>query len=343
MRVSLLTRRVRLAKSKPPCLATILLLLLLVLCATAQASDFTYTNNPDGTITITGYTGPGGNIAIPSSIDGLTVTRIGEEAFWSKGLTGVTIPNSVTFIGNYAFSQCGSLTNIIIPDSVTYLGDAAFSSCVNLANATIGRGITSIGHGWPGAFGTFWGCASLTRVTIPDNVTNIADGSIHLGGALGAFYQCANLTNVVVSKNLTHLGTGAFNYCGKLVGVYFRGNAPTPGTNYFGEDVFHVSEMAILYYLPGTTGWGPTFAGRPTALWNPQARINAGNFGVSENRFGFPIAGTPDIPLVVEAATDLTTAVWVPLQSCTLTNGSIYFSDAQWTNYSMRFYRIRSP
>jgi hypothetical protein len=320
-------------------------MLLMLLSAKAQASDFTYTNNLDGTITITGYTGPGGNITIPSTIDGLLVTRIEEEAFWSKGsLTGVIIPNSVRFIGNYAFSQCTSLTNIIIPDSVTYLGDAAFSFCLNLANVTIGRGITQIGHGWPGAFGTFQGCASLTRVTIPDNVTNIANGPIHLGGSLGAFYQCANLTNVVISKNLAYLGTGAFNYCGQLTGVYFRGHAPTPGISMFGgEDIFHASEMVILYYLPGTTGWGPTYAGRPTALWNPQAQINAGNFGVLENRFGFPIAGTPGIPLVVEAATDLAAVVWIPLQSCTLTNGLIYFSDPQWTNYSMRFYRIRSP
>lgn len=67
------------------------------------------------------------------------------------------------------------------------------------------------------------------------------------------------------------------------------------------------------------------------------------NFGVVENRFGFNIAGTADIPLAVEACTNLATRSWVPLQTCTLTNGLIHFSDSEWTNYPGRFYRIRSP
>jgi hypothetical protein len=68
-----------------------------------------------------------------------------------------------------------------------------------------------------------------------------------------------------------------------------------------------------------------------------------GSFGVRQNRFGLNITGTADIPLLVEATTNLAAQSWVPLQSCTLTNGLIYFSDAQWTNYPSRVYRIRSP
>ena len=67
------------------------------------------------------------------------------------------------------------------------------------------------------------------------------------------------------------------------------------------------------------------------------------SFGVVSNQFGFNIAGTPDIPLVIEASAALAPASWIPLQTCTLTNGLLYFSDPQWTNYSKRFYRIRSP
>jgi len=77
-------------------------------------------------------------------------------------------------------------------------------------------------------------------------------------------------------------------------------------------------------------------------LWNPAPQSD-GNLGVRQNRFGFNIAGTPNIPLVIEASTDLGAGVWVALQSSTLTNGLNYFSDAQWTNYPSRFYRIRSP
>jgi hypothetical protein len=85
------------------------------------------------------------------------------------------------------------------------------------------------------------------------------------------------------------------------------------------------------------------FGGRPAVLWNPTVLTNDGNFGVRQNHFGFNITGTPDIPLVIEASTNLAAQSWAPLQSCTLTNGLIYFSDAQWTTYPNRVYRIRSP
>src|SRR2546426_270064 len=81
------------------------------------------------------------------------------------------------------------------------------------------------------------------------------DGFTHLGGALGAFYGCSGLTNVTIGKGLAYLGAGAFNYCNNLPSVYFQGNAPTLGIDYFGEDSFHPDELVTLYYLPGTTGW----------------------------------------------------------------------------------------
>jgi hypothetical protein len=67
------------------------------------------------------------------------------------------------------------------------------------------------------------------------------------------------------------------------------------------------------------------------------------NFGVQANCFGFTItnAGTPTI--VVEACPDLTNPVWTSVSTNTLTGGSSYFSDPQWTNYPDRFYRFRSP
>jgi hypothetical protein len=62
---------------------------------------------------------------------------------------------------------------------------------------------------------------------------------------------------------------------------------------------------------------------------------------VKSNQFGFNITATNNFTVVMEACTNLANPVWTPLQTLTLTNGSIYFSDSQWTNYPGRFYRLR--
>jgi hypothetical protein len=109
--------------------------------------------------------------------------------------------------------------------------------------------------------------------------------------------------------------------------------------------VFSGDTNATAYYLPGTTGWSSSFGGLQAMLSNSQPLIQTGDgsFGVQNNQFGFNITGTTNIPIVVEACTNLANPAWIPLQTNTLTNGSFYFSDAQWTNYPGRFYRISSP
>jgi len=98
-----------------------------------------------------------------------------------------------------------------------------------------------------------------------------------------------------------------------------------------------------VYYLPGTAGWDSTFGGRPTVLWNPQIQTGDAGFGVRANSFGFNIAGNSNLVVVVEACTNLSDPVWTPLQTNTLTGGSASFSDPQRTDYTGRFYRLRTP
>jgi hypothetical protein len=86
-----------------------------------------------------------------------------------------------------------------------------------------------------------------------------------------------------------------------------------------------------------------TFGGYSAVLWNPHMQTSGANFGVRSNRFGFTITGTANIPIVIESCKNLTSASWTALQNCTLTNGSMYFMDLDWTNYPARLYRIRSP
>ena len=102
------------------------------------------------------------------------------------GLTNVTIPNSVTTIGEGAFSNCSGLTRVTIPNSVTTIGRSAFSSCSGLTRVTIGNSVTSIGEY------AFFGCSCLRSVTIGNSVTTIGEY---------AFKGCSGL------KSVTNLAT----------------------------------------------------------------------------------------------------------------------------------------
>jgi hypothetical protein len=241
------------------------------------------------------------------------------------GIAGsYTIPNSVTSIGYEAFADCGNLISVTIPNSVTSIGSYAFLGCTNLTSVTIPNSVTTIGTL------TFAGCTSLTSVTIPDSVTTIGDD---------AFETCWALTSVTIPDSVTSIGNYAFYHCSRLTGVNFQGNSPSLG----GSSVFSGDTKATVYYLPGTTNWGSTFGGRPTALWKPLVQTSDASFGVRTNGFGFTIIWSSGMVVVVEACTNLANPTWFPLQTNTLTGGSLYFSDPQWTDYPGRFYRIRSP
>jgi hypothetical protein len=117
-----------------------------------------------------------------------------------------------------------------------------------------------------------------------------------------------------------------------------EGSTPSLG----GTNVFVYDTNVTVYYLPGTTGWSTNFAGVPTALWRPQLLTSNSSFGVQTNQFGFDVTWASGMTVVVEASTDLVNGVWSALATNAITGSSFYFGDPQWTNYSNRFYRVRS-
>ncbi len=140
-----------------------------------------------------------GVVNIPSEVIGYHVTRIGKDAFvCCRGLTFVSIPNSVTTIEFEAFGDCRSLTSIEIPNSVTFIGERAFMYCRSLTSIEIPNSVTTIG------FEAFSGCSSLTSIVIGNSVTSMncsytVEGiteSFPLG--YGTFADCPNLSNIVV-------------------------------------------------------------------------------------------------------------------------------------------------
>ena len=122
----------------------------------------------DGTVTITDCDeGASGKLVIPSTIEGKTVTSIGEGTFWfCTSLTSITIADSVTSVGGGAFMNCTNLKTITIPDSVTSIEKMAFYECKSLTSITIGNSVTSIGDM------AFNGCTNLTAVTFLGDAPN---------------------------------------------------------------------------------------------------------------------------------------------------------------------------
>jgi len=247
---------------------------------------------------------------------------------YPAGITGTyAISNSVVNIGRAAF-QSGNLTAVTIPESVTNIGDWAFGYS-SLTDMTIPGSIRNIGSN------VFLNCNYLTNVTILDGVTNIDSW---------AFYACQGLNTVTIPASVQTIAVFAFGDCPSLINVYCLGNAPTVVTTPFaGSNLVFNLDPGTVNYRPGTTGWTTTFGGMPTAMWNPKVQTDNASFGVQTNQFGFNIIWASGQTVVVEACTDLAHPDWQPLQTNTLTSVTAYFNDSQWTNYPVRFYRLRSP
>ncbi len=187
-----------------------------------------------------------GDIVIPYGVNGKFVTRIKVYAFKGcTGLTGITIPDSVTAIETGAFVNCSELKNITIPNSVTSIEDNVFEGCTALTGITIPDSVTSIG------LGAFMDCTGLTSIEIPDSVTSIGgsafegtayyqdetnwdtQGVLYLGNhlikareeiagsytirqgtkniAYGAFADRTGLTSVEIPDSVTSIGDSVFN------------------------------------------------------------------------------------------------------------------------------------
>ena len=133
-------------------------------------------------------------------------------------VTDLVIPDDVTSIGNYSFSDCSGLTSIVIPDSVTRIGDSAFSGCSELTSVTIGNGVTSIGDS------AFSGCGELTSVTIGNGVKSIGES---------AFSDCSELTSITIPDSVTSIGFFAFAACSELKSVTIGNGVTSIGDSAF--------------------------------------------------------------------------------------------------------------
>jgi hypothetical protein len=275
------------------------------------------------------------NIMIPN-----TITNIGQMAFEGSALVNVAIPNGVISIGQQAFSGCLKLTNATIPASVTNLASSVFYESLPLKQINVdpaNPAYRSIG-------GVLFDKAAATLIAFPPGsaVSNYTVPSTVKDIAVNAFAFAGSLTNVLIPASVTNIDVDAFLSCANFKTAYCEGAAPTATIYAFQQDT------GIVYYLPGTAGWTNTFGGLPTATWSlPYPTIlsdgNGAGFGIQSNQFGFNVSWATSGSVVVEACTNIGDPVWVPVATNTLSNGTFYFSDAQWRNFTKRYYRIQSP
>ena len=207
---------------------------------------------------ITGYTGSASDVIIPSTysinVDGeviegtdYTVTEIGAYAFHTKlNITSITIPDSVTSIGDEAFCYC-PLTSIIIPDSVTSIGYNAFRDCSQLTQVQLSSSLTTVSD-------CFTRCLLLTSIIIPEGITTIDC----------KFYGCSALTSVILSNSVTQISQNSFHNCSALASVVLTSpnrvliHWNDVGNPNVGDDcpnlIFYVPENLLVEYQTNTPG-----------------------------------------------------------------------------------------
>lgn len=153
--------------------------------APAPESDFEY-GASNGRAIIRKYKGAGGTVEIPATLGGYPVTGIKMQAF----------------------IECVSLKSVSMPESMTWIGNGAFAGCTGLESVALPAGLKSIGEN------VFYSCASLTSVVIPDKVTSI--GSL-------AFFGCLKLESITVPAGITTLASSFVYGCTNLKKIEFKG------------------------------------------------------------------------------------------------------------------------
>ena len=141
-----------------------------------------------------------------------TVTSIGVGAFYGQAITSATIGNQVTSIGEYAFSGCGDLSTIVLGNGLTEIGEYAFSNTPWL---------TDIGNNHNGQAQSSDGTKTYMIIAPNTNITSYDLTGVYVIAG-GAFYGCNSLTSITIPDSVTSIGYSAFRDCTALTEINFN-------------------------------------------------------------------------------------------------------------------------
>jgi len=195
-------------------------------------------------------------LSIPQVLNGYNVTAIGDEVFAefnSTRITSITIPETVTSIGKYAFEDITVKLNV--KGELTQIGEGAFMGCTALESVQLGSGLTSL------PFSAFYGCSSLKSVIIPEGVTLISED---------AFKDCSSIVTAVIPSSVTEIENSAFDGCEALKTVFFGGTEAEYDAIAINEKNDALEDINLYFYSeekPMSDGyWHFDEDGKPT-LW----------------------------------------------------------------------------
>lgn len=215
---------------------------------------FAYSENDDGTVTITGGNIVTPKLEIPAELEGKKVSAIGMNAFTGNNvITDLVIPEGVKSLDWYCFNTCENLETVTLPDSLEFIDSWAFERCSKLKTINVPANVTQINGG------AFAQNSSMTSITCdPANKNYVSVNGVlftkdmkelvaypggiqggytvpatvnHIGDA--AFYGALGLDSVTILGNLDFIGFEAFAECSKLTDVAIR-----DGVNYVGYWAF---------------------------------------------------------------------------------------------------------
>lgn len=213
-----------------------------------RSTLFSYYNTSDG-LSIFQYDGidEAGELEVPETIDGKAVVGIEKEAFFNTNFSKIQLPDTVTEIGDFAFSCSDELTSINIPASVASIGKSIFSECYKLTDISIAdenenyKVQDQVVYTKDGR--VLVTCPTAGVASIPSTVTRIADY---------AFFENINLKSIVIPESVVELGDHAFEHCSYLSSMTFEGE----GLTTIGADCFRVNRLSVLRLPSSVTSIG---------------------------------------------------------------------------------------